>query len=292
VIAFTETIDERSVMRALRVIPRIDFRESSWKEDTLRLTPDGTWPPTRATTVWIGDTAKDDRGNRLAAPILFRFTPADSLGPGTIEGRVWPGRELASVAGARMLVAAFDSAAVDSTSAAEDDPSAIALPESNGAFRLTTLIPGVYRVVGYFDADGDAFAAGRGEIFAIAPDVVEISLEAPHAAVRDFLVGTLDSTGVIAGDAVADSGAVVVEARADSSAAPVEAQAFLDAGGPFELRVATGRSYVVSGFADADGDSTRGADERWISLDEPVALDVTAERRGLVVDLRTKGKEP
>ncbi len=288
-IAFDKGIDKRSVMRALRVIPEIEFRESSWSGDTLRLLPEGTWPIDRPTIVWIGDAAEDARGNRLTEPILFRFTAADSLPPGEIQGRAWIGRE--KTIASRLLVAAFPAQSADSSSAAQDDPVALTVSSGEESFRLTGLAPGRYRVFGFLDEDADGRAGGKNEVVGAAREPVEITAETPIATVPDFLVGTLDSTGTIAGEARADSGAVVVEARSDSLAAP-DARAFLPSGGPFELRVATGRSYRVSGFADADRDSTRDEGERAMEHPDAVALDVTAERRGLLLDLRGPAPPP
>jgi hypothetical protein len=288
-IAFSESIDKRSVMRSLRVIPEVEFGEASWSGDTLRLAPEGRWPEDRPVQVWIGDAAEDSRGNRLEAPILFRFTTGDSLPPGEIAGRIWTGRE--KTATNRLLVAAFPAAALDSASASEDDPSALAIPGPDGTFRLGGLAPGDYRVVGFLDGDADARAGGTSEVVTAAPTTIALTGETPRAVLPDFLVGTLDSTGTIAGDARADSGAVIVEATSDSTRA-ADARAILPSGGPFELKVPTGRAYRLVGFADADQDSTWDEGETRLVHPEPVSLELTAERKGFLIDLRTGAPKP
>ncbi len=284
-IVFSEGVDKRSVMRALRIVPPVDFRSSSWSGDTLRLVPEETWATDRPTIVWIGDNAEDSRGNRLASPVLLRFTVADSLPPGSIEGRAWVGREKSDEA--RLLIASFPAGTADSASAAEDDPESIALPDETGAFRLTGLAPGEHRVVGFLDTDADARAQSTNEIVAFAPETALIQADRTRVQIADFLVGTLDSTGTIAGDARADSGAIVVEARADSAETSADARAFLPSGGAFELRVPTGRAYFVSGFADADRDSALDEGENRAAFTERISLELTTERHGLVLDVRS-----
>ncbi len=283
-LVFSERMNRRDVMKALRVIPRVDFERTAWSGDTLRLQPAEGWPASGATHVWIGTQAEDTRGNRLGAPYVQRFTTEPAWGTGTILGRVVGGREMG--ADAQLVVFAIPGTSADSAHVAGAAPAAIALPGADGAYRLTRLAPGPYRVAAFVDRDGDPRESTRGEAWA-APDEAFVLASADSASVvPDFLVGTLDSAGTITGEILADSGAVVVEAHADSSRTDRAARALRSGPGPFTLDVATGRDYFLRAFTDADGDSVLAGGEKAVELDEPVSLRLVSRAGGIRFDLR------
>lgn len=283
-LVFSEKTARRSVMKSLRVIPDIDLASTSWSADTLLLVPQGGWPRESTTILWVGPGAEDARGNPLGTPIIVRFTTRSAWGAGSITGRVAAGRE--ATPETRLVVTAFPGAELDSTIVLEANPEAIVLPAADGVFRFTQIPAGTFRVVALLDRDGDARAGGRDETWAAAQEPVVVGNDSAAVVVPAFLVGTLDSAGTISGDVLVDSGAVVVEAHADSARASLAARSIRAGTGTFSIGVATGRVYFVSAFADADGDSSRGADESGVPLEEPVDLRLTSKRDGLRFDLR------
>ena len=169
-IVFTESPDRRSVMRALAVFPAVDFRATSWRGDTLSLTPDPGWAANRNTLIRIGPSAHDPRGNTLAEPFVLRFTTKASADSGTIRGRVWAGRERGGSAHLLVFAAPADSTVSGSA------PAAVADAGTNGEFVLDGLDPGTaWRVSGLIDADGDARPGGRDEATGSAEGVVKFA---------------------------------------------------------------------------------------------------------------------
>jgi hypothetical protein len=278
-IVFSELPDRRSVMRALAVFPPVDFRQTSWRGDTLRLAPDPGWAAERNTILRIGPTARDRRGNRLAEAFVLRFTTKSVADSGTIRGRAWAGREKS--AEARLLV--FATPADSALGAA---PASLAEPDKDGAFALEGLDTGAaWRVTALLDADGDARGDGEEATWS-APDTTVFPPGTREAVVPDFLVGTLDSLGHLRGTVRADSGsAVYVVARDLATGATVRAGP-LAGGGAFSLDVPTGARYRLGAFVDGDADGERGESERFVERDEDLRLDLVAERGALEFDLR------
>jgi hypothetical protein len=282
-VVFSEGMDRNSVMKGLRVIPQRDMRPQ-WEEDTLRIVPEESWPTDRSTILWISDPARDARGNPLPAPLILRFSTQPDSAQGAIGGRVYVGKEGRNPG--RLLVVPFASAAFDSTSAIEGEPEAIVEVGKDGAYRISKLAPGSYRVVGIFDRDGDARAGDSGEAWGAVPDGVTVEA-GKEAKAADFLVGTLDSLGTIRAEVTADSGRVVVEASEDSTSfGPVAGRATRDGPGPISVQVPTGRDYFVRAFADANRDSALSADEKFALHPERVSFRFTNERTGLRFDVR------
>jgi len=294
VIVFSERPDQRSVMRALRIWPRVDFREVEWQADTLRLVPDPAWSTERRTVLRISRRAEDRRGNTLAAAFLLDFTTRAAADSGGIAGTVWAGRERER--NQPVVVLAF--AAGDSADPAVSDPYAIADAGPDGRFRLGGLDTArAWRVAALLDRNEDFEADGRGEALAVVPDTVRFADGESTATVPDFLVGTIDSVGKISGEIAADSGAVVfVQARgagADSAAAlrPEWRSRALRDGQRFELELPTGALYTAFAFVDADGDSLPGEGERRQTRDEVLSLRFVTSVSGLRFDLRSEPSE-
>jgi len=282
-IAFSEGMDRRSVMKALRTIPPQDIRPE-WAEDTLHIVPEGEWPKDRPVILWISTAARDGRGNPLARPLILRFTTGADSATGTISGRIHPGKEAKSPG--LLLVVPFPVTAYDSTSAVEGEPVAIAEVSKEGAYRLTKIAPGSYRVVGIFDRDGDARAGDAGEAWGVAPEPVTVAAgEETKAA--EFLVGTLDSVGTIHAEVMADSGRVVMEASEDSAQfVPPAGRSTREGPGPLAVQVPTGKEYFVRAFADANRDSLLAPDEIVAQHPERISFRFSSEQSGIRFDLR------
>ena len=281
VIVFSERPDERSVMRALSVFPDVRFEETTWREDTLRLVPEDGWPAERNTTIRIEKTAKDRRGNQLSSAFEIWFTTKALADSGRVQGKIWNGREVER--DMSVVVAAY-AAPADSLDPDVDEPTAIAAAKPSGAFELEGLdTAATYRLIAIADRDGDGRPGSRGEIWEASRELVAFDTTNTFIA-PDFLLGTLDSLGTIAGEVLADSGYVPVVVATDD-----ESEQFVEVvrrGATFSLTVPTGRTYEVGAFVDVDRDSVRAETEPWIAVEERVALLLTKERRGLKLDLR------
>lgn len=285
-IRFAERPDRRSVMRALTVLPPADFRETAWTDTSLTLVPEPGWAPERNTILRVDPAAQDPRGNRLQRPFVLRFTTKAVADSGEVTGRVWPGQEIGS--SHALLVAAYPAASDSGPDPAEAWPAALDEGLRDGEFRLTGLDTELaWRIVGIANRDEDVRPGASGELWGTAPALVAFG---DSAAVRvpDFLVGTLDSLGTIAGEVIADSAdvAFVVAEREE-----IRERATLPGGGTFELTVPTGFDYRVAAFLDLDGDSLRGEEEPAVELEEPVSLLLTARREGLRFDLGGLGAD-
>jgi hypothetical protein len=294
VIVFSERPDQRSVLRALRIWPRVDFREVAWEGDTLRLIPDPAWAADRNTLLRIATGAEDRRGNPLESAFLLQFSTKDVPDSGEITGRVWGGRERV---GERPIVV-LALAAGDSLDPRALEPEALADAERDGKFRLHGLDTArEWRVAGLVDRNDDLVPVDRGEAYALAEETVRFEPGQSTVSVADFLVGTLDTTGTISGEVAADSAAVVfveaVRVAPDAEvppSGPWRSRA-LRAGGRFAIEVPTGDLYRVSAFVDVDGDSLAGESERREERDEPVSLRFTTKADGLRFDLTSPAEE-
>jgi hypothetical protein len=282
-LVFSEPPDRRSVLRALTVIPAVDFAQTSWEKDTLRLVPEGGWAADRPTLITVDGRAKDRRDNEMGKAFRTRFTTGPAADSGSVAGRVWSGREVPQ--GGVLAVAAFDAADGDSADPVRQDPFALADADGRGEFRLVELDVGRrFRVVAMYDRDGDQRPESRGEIWREAPEMaVFLSPDEREVRLPDFLLGTLDSVGTISGEVRADSFAVaVVRAMGEAGAT---AREVLPAGGKFELKVPTGDVYRVAAFLDTDADSLAGEDEPIVEREEAVPLTLTAVQSGIRLDL-------
>ncbi|HMB67979.1 MAG TPA: Ig-like domain-containing protein, partial [bacterium] len=169
-VTFSEPADRRSVMRALTVIPAVDFAESSWEENTLRLVPENGWAADRPTLIVISGRAKDRRDNEMGSAFRTRFTTRAVPDSGTIAGKVWSGKEVPS--GTSLTVAAFEAVEDDSLDPVRQDPWALAEASGGGDFRLVGVDTGRrYHVVAMVDRDGDQRPESSGEPWQAAPEM-------------------------------------------------------------------------------------------------------------------------
>lgn len=303
VIVFSERLDQRSVLRALRVWPSVDFRDVTWRGDTLSLVPDPAWAAGRNTIVRIGTGAKDRHGNRLAKAFQFHFTTKAVPDTGEITGRVWAGRE--RDVRRPVVLLAFDAQDGFDQLAAQDDeteriPHAMSEAGNDGEYRLTGLDTArAWEVFAIVDRNDDFRGDGRDEAEASLPEPMLFLDGARTLTAPDFLVGTIDSLGAIRGNVKADSGAVVfvaariwLEATSDLPSGEIAGtDGPIVGSGAFELEVPTGASYRVEAFVDADSDSSWSVGETRIVAAEEASLRFRTVDEGLTFDLRAPEPE-
>lgn len=284
-IVFSERLDQRSVMRNLTVIPRVDYRDVAWSEDTLRIVPADGWAADRPTILRISTGAKDRRGNAMESIFQFRFTTQVKADSGRITGKVWPGRERTTQKPLVLL-------AIDSDDVLELDdaaPYAITTAATDGTYALAGLdVARSWRIVGLIDEDDDLRAEGRGEAFAFAPDPIQFPPGETEVQAPEFLVGTLDSLGTISGESEADSAAAVFVQAENVDDGALFRDGPAEGGGSFAIAVPTGAVYRVLAFVDADGDSLPDEDETVVRREEPVSLRFTGRESSLRFDLKSE----
>lgn len=280
-IVFSERLDRRSVMRALQVIPSVDFEDVAWDVDTLRLVPDPAWADGRNTWIRIGVGARDRRGNPLDAPFQYHFTTKARPDSGEAAGRVWGGKEHDPAR--RIVVLALDAADTLDLNVAQ--PHSITLAAADGQYRLIGLDTAkAWRIAALLDQDDD-LRAGRNDVSAVSPDPIFFEPSEREATVPEFLVGTLDTLGLITGEASADSAAHVYVVATSGDGAEVGRDGPLVGGGAFEVTAPTGFRYGVGAFVDANGDSVRNEDEEWVEREGGVSLVFVSKAGGLSFDL-------
>ncbi len=283
-ILFAERPDRRSVMRALTVMPSADFGETIWTDSSLTLVPEFGWAADRSTIVRIDPSAHDPRGNALQSPFLLRFTTKAVPDSGVVTGRVWAGQEVGE--SHTVVVAAYPAHSDSGADPEQGWPGALDESLGDGRFRLTgldTALP--WLIVGIANRDQDPRPGASGEVWGSPPELVSFG-EETEVEVPDFLIGTLDSIGAIAGEIAADSAdlAIVVAERTGFLE-----RGLLPGGGSFELAVPTGFLYRMAAFLDLDGDSLRGEEEPAVDLEEPIELLLTSRHEGLKFDLTGLG---
>ncbi len=293
-IIFSERPDRRSVMRSLLIFPAVDFAESAWEENRLRLRPETGWTVGRNTLIRVGREAKDRRGNRISKPFGTRFTTKALPDTGVAFGRVWMGREAERRKHPTVLAFAVRGDSLGDPDV--DAPDAAADASEKGKYRLEGLDTAeTYRIVGILDADDDLRATSGGEARGEPPAPIAFGESAREVEVPDFLIGTLDSLGVVGGTVAGDSGRVafVRLERIDGQEPDRPRIVRVPDDGNFSVEVETGASYRVSAFVDVDGDSLPGPDETLVERDEPVSLEFVPEQTGVRFDLTTgDGEEP
>ncbi|MEZ5065246.1 MAG: Ig-like domain-containing protein [bacterium] len=291
VVAFSERVDRRSVLRSLRIFPPVDFQDVDWRGDTLSLVPAGGWSADRPTLIRIEGSARDSHGLAMGESFQTIFTRRAHPDSGVATGRAWAGKELD--ASKRFLVFAWTTQ--DSAPDGDRWPVAIAETRSGEEFRLSGLaLDRTWTITGVIDADGSLRGLGRGGAELDAPETVAFADDVREVRIADFLVGTLDSLGTIQGEVAVDSArtAWVVAtpfASADSASADwlarTERRAGPLTGGPFSLSVPTGVDYRVGAFVDVDGDSSWQTAEPSVPLESPVSLRFRSVAEGLRFDL-------
>ncbi len=137
--------------------------------------PKGSWPLDRVRLQSHQGTVKDGVGNVLDGRITFDFTVIDAQDVGTIAGLLEPLNNPAVVEAVSMDVANLSY----TTQIASGD----------STFEMTGVLPGLYRISGFVDADGNGFWA-RGESKPFVPSETLFSLSDTVEARARWTVNT------------------------------------------------------------------------------------------------------
>ena len=177
-IRFSESMDRRSVTRAIFVSPRFstdpDFR---WRGRELEIRPREGLREDRTYVVSVGAASSDESFNRMEASYSFAFSTGHRLSGGEIHGRVLArdGKR------GQVYVWAYDLAGVGDPDPAAASPAYVTQPGDDGTFRFVRLGAGRYRVFAFRDGDRDQ-GYTAGEPLAVPPG--DISLRSGDSRVR------------------------------------------------------------------------------------------------------------
>lgn len=259
-IVFSERVNERSVMRSLRVIPPVTFAQVAWSRDTLRLVPEDGWAEGRPTLVRLTEEARDRRGNRMLQPFSTSFTTQAVADSGVVRGVAWAGREFTETK--KLYVLAW-SAAPRPEGETDDERWPVALEEvrSGQPFTLTGLDTGKsYWIAGLIDTNDDFEADDSDEEVEARWDVA-VTFPDSSTAVQlpELLIGTLDSLGTVSGEVQADSARVafvVARLAPPTPAAPTDGDAPADADAPEQEAAEEETPPSATAALDASTDST------------------------------------
>ncbi|MCZ6632114.1 MAG: Ig-like domain-containing protein [bacterium] len=177
-IRFDETMDRRSVERAIFISPRpASEPRYHWRGRELTIRLEDGLRPDRTYLVTVGRESADEWRNRMLASFSFAFSTGQGLSQGGIVGRVRPfegGR-------GEVFVWAYDLQTGDVPDPGTDQPAYVTQPDATGGFRFPRLGSGNYRVFAFLDQDRDQGYDG-GEPLAIPP--VDVVLQADRHQVR------------------------------------------------------------------------------------------------------------
>ena len=169
-IRFSESMDRRSVTRAIFVSPRFstdpDFR---WRGRELEIRPREGLREDRTYVVAVGAASSDESFNRMEASYSFAFSTGHRLSGGEIHGGVLvrDGKR------GQVYVWAYDLAGVGDPDPAAASPAYVTQPGDDGTYRFVRLGAGRYRIFAFRDGDRDQ-AYTHGEPLAVPPGDISL----------------------------------------------------------------------------------------------------------------------
>jgi hypothetical protein len=285
-LAFSEGMEPRSTGDAISIVPPVELRQRRWSGNTVMLVPQDSLEVDRTYTVFLGSGARDRHGNPLAGAPTIVFTTADSLSPGTIEGRL-EGRGFA--APGTYLWGYRAGRDPDSTAR---DFDAIGIADANGVFRLVGLpVPGRYRLWVFADLNGNRSFEPDDDI--LAPTDTTFDLAAGHVAARGFVVTVLNprAPGRVRG-AVLDSlriegGSLAVVAVATNDSLHFIPGIVDDRNG-FDLQLPAG-GWKLRAWRDLDRNRSWEPEREPASDPHPVEVTAATDVVGVTLVLRRPG---
>ncbi len=165
-IRFSETMDRRSVTRAIFVSPRFstdpDFR---WRGRELEIRPREGLREDRTYVVAVGAASSDVSFNRMEASYSFAFSTGHRLSRGEIHGRILMG----AAKHGQVYVWAFDLTGIGDPDPAAAPPAYVTQPGTDGTFQFVRLGVGRYRVFAFHDVDRDQAYTPGVEPLAVPP---------------------------------------------------------------------------------------------------------------------------
>jgi uncharacterized protein (DUF2141 family) len=170
---FNEYVDRQSFQEALHITPFLDTPpEIEWSGRTVTVTLPQPLREEQTYVVMVGTGVKDQHaGNRMAAPVTLAFSTGDSIDNAAVQGRVFDPQPAA----VSILAYRLDSTRADTLDIRRTRPDYAVQTGADGAFRLTNVSPGLYRVVAVrdnnrnyqYDVEIDDIGLPRADITAL-----------------------------------------------------------------------------------------------------------------------------
>jgi len=160
----------------------------TWKKNTLTVSFDKPLEPGRTYVISVGASARDQRKNAMAASYTWAFSTGDSIDTGSIAGRLY-GTD--KPAGALVWAYRLDTGSPEDPFSAPGDY--ITQTNDEGAFVLSYLGTGAYRVFLIIDENRDFLYASTSDMIAFPPGDVRAE-SAADAEPLPFLPVKYDTT--------------------------------------------------------------------------------------------------
>lgn len=285
-LSFSEGMEPRTTGEAISIVPPVEFRQRRWSGNTVTLVPDDSLEENRTYTLFLGSGARDRHGNPLAVAPTVVFTTADSLAPGTIDGRL----EARGFSAPGTYVWGYRAGRAPDSTARDFD--AIGIADADGVFRMVGLpVPGRYQLWMFADLNGNRSFEPDADI--LAPTDTTFALEPGRLAARGFVVtvlnprapgrvrGTvLDSLGIEGG-----SLAVVAVAQNDSL---TFIPGTVDDRNAFDLQLPAG-GWRLRAWRDLDRNRVWEPEREPASNPHPVTVTAATDIVGVTLVLRRPG---
>ncbi|MBX7152422.1 Ig-like domain-containing protein [bacterium] len=194
-INFSERMNKLSTEKAIFISPtpagNLGF---SWSKNTLFVTLPDSLSENVTCVVTVGTDAKDIHDNAISKSYSFAFSTGDSIDRGEISGRV------ISETTKGVSIWAYRLRPTGSTQVTEDSmiykkrADYITQVSADGAYHLSFLAPGRYRVFAVADLDEDFVYSTAADAIGIPSKDVELTSGQPTFAGMDFMMTAEDSS--------------------------------------------------------------------------------------------------
>jgi uncharacterized protein (DUF2141 family) len=152
VISFNERVDTRSLEQDILIFPLVPFKiAANWGGDRITIAFEAPLRANQTYIITIGAGARDIRGNRMAASLVYALSTGPVIDRGEISGVVATG--IRYVPGA--YVWAYNVQARPAPNPADTPPDYIVQAGQDGTFAFSNLSPGVYRLFAFQDRGRD-----------------------------------------------------------------------------------------------------------------------------------------
>jgi hypothetical protein len=188
---FSEYVDRRSVEDAVFVSPYPGGLEFDWSGTEVAVIPKEPLQPNRTYVISVGTDVVDRRGkNRMAGGFTLAFSTGDSIDRGSMSGRVVDPKP----EGVLIFAYLLEGRDPDTLNPASLRPDYVMQTGVNGAFSLTNLAMGRYRVIAVRDQFRDYLYQQETDEFGVLPADLRLTPEVPAVGPLLFRLSREDTT--------------------------------------------------------------------------------------------------
>ncbi|MBZ0203913.1 MAG: Ig-like domain-containing protein [Ignavibacteria bacterium] len=163
---FNEYVDRRSFQDAFRISPQIKGDiEFNWGGKDVEVIIPASFSkidPNKTFVVNINSSFKDIHGNAITEPVNFAFSTGSKIDMGEISGNVFnSNKKIASIFAYSLNTGSYDPT--------KNIAEYITETNSEGAYKLTNMSPGNYRVIAVIDEDRNLLFTSERESYGVLP---------------------------------------------------------------------------------------------------------------------------